>query len=236
MKKLMFFSILFLFITGCGKKENKVEIINLSNKNYLTIDQTDTPSNLSAFNFEREVYSKVDKKLREENLTLNDNARYDFELFINESGKPDKIIIISAPDEKIAKTMADVLSKEKFTPAAKDNQPVKYYFSWSYTAYRNIADKMPQIIGGIEAIQKNLHYPEIAKRAGIEGRVLISLKINEKGDVVETKVVKGIGSGCDEAAADAIKKLKFTPAMNNGVPVKIMIAIPIMFRLAKNSK
>ena len=94
---------------------------------------------------------------------------------------------------------------------------------------------MPQIIGGIEAIQKNLHYPEIAKRAGIEGRVFISIKINEKGDVADIKVLKGIGSGCDEAAVNAIKKLKFTPAMNNGIPVKVMIAIPIVFKLTKGS-
>ncbi len=236
MKKLMLFSLLFLFITGCEKKESKVEIINLSNENYLTTDQADNPSDLLASNFESEVYSKLDNKLNEDKLIVSDNAKCDFQMFINESGKPDKIIIISATDEKIAKIIADILSKEKYNIAKKDNQPAKYYFKWSYSAYRDFAEKMPQIIGGIEAITKNLHYPEIAKKAGIEGRVMVSLKVNEKGNVVEAKVLKGIGSGCDEAAVDVLKKLKFTPAMNNNIPVKVRIVIPIVFKLAKGSK
>ena len=43
-------------------------------------------------------------------------------------------------------------------------------------------DSLPLPIGGMEAIQKNIRYPEIAKRAGIEGTVLILAEIDELGN------------------------------------------------------
>jgi protein TonB len=92
-------------------------------------------------------------------------------------------------------------------------------------------DSIPSPIGGMEAIQKNIRYPEIAKRAGIEGTVLILAEIDELGNVVNTSVREGIGAGCDEAAIDAIKKVKFKPAIRDSMPVKYRITIPIKFKL-----
>ena len=52
---------------------------------------------------------------------------------------------------------------------------------------------MPEPIGGMFAIQEKIKYPEIAKRAGIEGKVIIQAFIDENGNVVQAKVIKGIG-------------------------------------------
>lgn len=89
----------------------------------------------------------------------------------------------------------------------------------------------PEPIGGMAAIAANVKYPEIAKRAGIEGRVFIKAFINENGDVVKTDIFRGIGSGCDEAAANAVMKTKFKPGMQRGKAVKVQVAIPIIFKL-----
>lgn len=97
--------------------------------------------------------------------------------------------------------------------------------------YYTTADKMPEPIGGISAIYKNIVYPEIAKRAGIEGTVNLLAFINDEGSVIDVKIIKGIGAGCDEAAIDAIKKTKFSPGVQVGKAVNVQVLIPIKFKL-----
>ena len=93
-------------------------------------------------------------------------------------------------------------------------------------------EEMPQPIGGIQAIHDLIVYPEIAKRAGIEGKVYILAYLNEEGEVVKTEVIKGIGGGCDEAAEFAVRKTKFSPGRQRGRAVKVKVMIPIIFRLS----
>ena len=90
---------------------------------------------------------------------------------------------------------------------------------------------MPEPIGGIKSIQEKIHYPEIAKRAGIEGKVYVLAFIDENGDVKNVKIIKGIGAGCDEAALDAVKQTKFIPGGQRGKAVKVRVSIPISFKL-----
>jgi protein TonB len=93
-------------------------------------------------------------------------------------------------------------------------------------------DSPPEPIGGFAAIQRNLSYPEIARRAGVEGMVMIYALINTRGEVVQTKVLKSLGNnGCDEAAIEAIKKVKWKPALQRDKPVKVWVSIPVNFKL-----
>ncbi|HMN25589.1 MAG TPA: energy transducer TonB [Ignavibacteriaceae bacterium] len=92
-------------------------------------------------------------------------------------------------------------------------------------------DEMPDPIGGIEAIQSKVIYPKEAKEQGVQGKVYILAFINEKGIVDSTKIIKGIGGGCDEAAMNAIKQIKFKPGRQKGIPMKAQVAIPIIFKL-----
>ncbi|NUQ80088.1 MAG: energy transducer TonB [Bacteroidetes bacterium] len=94
-----------------------------------------------------------------------------------------------------------------------------------------VVEELPEIVGGLAAIQKAIVYPEIAKRAGIEGTVVIRAAINEKGDVIKAVVAKGIGAGCDEAATEAVMKAKFKPGSQRGKPVKVWLTIPVRFKL-----
>ncbi|HKI45734.1 MAG TPA: energy transducer TonB [Balneolales bacterium] len=94
-----------------------------------------------------------------------------------------------------------------------------------------VVERMPQLKGGIEQLQKSVAYPEMARKAGIEGRVYVKFIINEQGNVIDPTVVRGIGGGCDEAALDAVKKAKFVPGMQRGRPVKVWYTIPIVFKL-----
>jgi TonB family protein len=124
--------------------------------------------------------------------------------------------VLATPDGKFQIEMPDFLSGGMF--GSKDE-------------YLIAADEMPEIIGGFFSIQKNIKYPELAKRAGIEGKVYVLALINEEGNVVNARVIKGIGAGCDEAALEAVKGVKFTSARKDGKPVKVQVTIPIAFKL-----
>ena len=93
-------------------------------------------------------------------------------------------------------------------------------------------DEAPEPIGGFAAIQKRLVYPEIARKAGVEGRVTVQAQIDVTGEVVRTKVVQSLGpNGCDEAAINAIRSVKWKPAKQRDRAVKVWIAVPVDFRL-----
>lgn len=96
----------------------------------------------------------------------------------------------------------------------------------------------PEFEGGLAAlgefIRRNIVYPELAKEIGKEGTVYVSFIIDEKGQVESSKILKGIGAGCDEEASRVVNKLpKFKKPGRNGAgkPVKVIFNIPIAFKL-----
>lgn len=97
--------------------------------------------------------------------------------------------------------------------------------------YYKVTDKMPELIGGLIELQKKVVYPLEAKKKGIQGRVVVQFIVDEEGNVIEPKITRGIGGGCDEAALEAITKVEFSPGIKNGVPVKTQYSLPIIFSL-----
>ncbi len=91
-------------------------------------------------------------------------------------------------------------------------------------------EEMPELVGGIKGLQNKIVYPEIAKRVGIEGKVLVQAIVDENGKVISTSTIKGIGAGCDEVAMDAVRNSKFTPGKQRGKNVKVQVTIPIVFK------
>jgi len=59
------------------------------------------------------------------------------------------------------------------------------------------------------------NYPADAKALGIEGKVKASLTLNEKGQVVGVRILERAGHGFDEAATQALRKFRFSPALTN---------------------
>ena len=99
-----------------------------------------------------------------------------------------------------------------------------------------IVDQMPEYPGGTDALLKfitsNIKYPAIAKQNGIEGKVLVQFIIDEKGNVVNLKVIKGIGYGCDEEAVRVCKMMpRWIPGKLKGKPVAVKMVMPFLFKL-----
>ena len=98
-------------------------------------------------------------------------------------------------------------------------------------------DEPPVPIGGYGAIIANLVYPEIARQAGIQGTVVLSVYVSEKGFVEEIVVEQGVAqTGMDEAAIRAVRKVRFKPAKQRDRALGVWIAIPIEFRISSYAR
>lgn len=97
-------------------------------------------------------------------------------------------------------------------------------------------EEMPKPEGGMDEfykfINKNLKYPGQARRLDIEGTVYVVFVVDEKGNMTDIKILKGIGAGCDEEVLRIFQNPpKWQPGKQRGVPVKVRQTIPIKFEL-----
>lgn len=97
--------------------------------------------------------------------------------------------------------------------------------------YFVVVENMPELMGGMESLQECTEYPELAKKAGIEGRVIIQFIVNENGRVENPNVIRGIGGGADEEALRCVKQAEFKPGRQRGEPVRVQYSLPIIFKL-----
>jgi TonB family protein len=74
-------------------------------------------------------------------------------------------------------------------------------------------------------------YTAEAKRKRIEGVVTLLIVVDKKGDVIDAKVVKGLGYGLDENAIIAVKEWKYKPAEKDGEPVAVKMEVTVDYFL-----
>ncbi|MEO0098662.1 MAG: energy transducer TonB [candidate division WOR-3 bacterium] len=75
-------------------------------------------------------------------------------------------------------------------------------------------------------------YPERARQAGIEGQVVVKVLLDIDGSVMEVELLKSSGNeALDEAALNAARQAKFTPAKQREIPVRVWVSIPFNFSL-----
>lgn len=73
-------------------------------------------------------------------------------------------------------------------------------------------------------------YSQAARRRGVEATVDVSAELNAGGEVERTEIVRWAGFDLDEAAASAVKKMQFRPALRDGKPLAIRILLRYNFR------
>jgi protein TonB len=92
-------------------------------------------------------------------------------------------------------------------------------------------EEMPELVGGQKWLYEQIRYPELARKAGIEGRVVVQFVVNPEGEPEDLKILRGIGGGCNEEAMRVIREANFKPGRQRGVPVPVQMALTIVFRL-----
>jgi protein TonB len=90
---------------------------------------------------------------------------------------------------------------------------------------------MPEVIGGYEQIVKDVVYPELARKAGITGVVVVQVLITEDGKPQDPRILRSASEILDNAAVAAILKQTFKPGRQRGRAVRVQMSIPVTFRL-----
>ncbi|WP_343635687.1 energy transducer TonB [Fluviicola sp.] len=101
-----------------------------------------------------------------------------------------------------------------------------------------VVDEPAVFPGGNEGMTKyiktNLHYPQSAKKEGIEGECYVEFVVSNSGYVSWVKIRKGI-TDCPECEMEAVRVVKnmprWTPGKIAGKPVNSMFVLPIIFDL-----
>jgi len=79
--------------------------------------------------------------------------------------------------------------------------------------------------------QAKADFPEIARRSGLEGTVVVGALVGPDGTVREAVVIQGVHPILDRAAVDAALRCRFEPARQREIKVRAWVAIPFRFRL-----
>lgn len=108
-----------------------------------------------------------------------------------------------------------------------DEQPVPF----------NLLEDKPQFNGQganefAKWVSENLVYPESAKSAGIQGRVMVSFIVNAKGKVTDVKVLKGADESLDAEALRVVSQSPdWTPGKKDGKNVPVTYTFPVIFTM-----
>lgn len=148
----------------------------------------------------------------------------------------------------------------KWHPAVQNGQPIREQFTVpiSFTLFANNVKKAPVVKpapqpendnevftaveqsasfpGGIEAFYhylfSNIRYPEEARTRNVQGKVFLTFIVERDGSISNIKVLRGIGSGCDEEAIRVLGNMpKWNPGLQNGYAIRQQYTVPISFSL-----
>jgi len=102
-----------------------------------------------------------------------------------------------------------------------------------------VIDQGPMRVGGDIQEPERIHYvnpvyPELARRARMEGIVILQAVIDKQGNVTDVQMLRGLGLGLDVAASDAVQQWKYTPTFYNGRPVEVILTVTVQFELIQN--
>ena len=100
----------------------------------------------------------------------------------------------------------------------------------------DVVEEMPQYPGGPQALFKflgeNVHYPEEAERAGIQGRVIATFIVEKDGSISQPTVVKSVDPLLDAEAIRVISAMpNWKPGKQNGKVVRVKYTVPLSFNL-----
>ena len=148
-----------------------------------------------------------------------------------------QIVILEIPDEEeiieevevnldIEITEATVIEEIVFEePVVEETVEEVFTFVEEYPSYE----------GGdtafIKFLQKNLLYPDKARRMGLEGRVFVQFVVEKDGSLSNVIVLKGMSGGFNEEAVRIMQTSpKWLAGKQRGRSVRVQMVVPITFK------
>jgi len=99
-----------------------------------------------------------------------------------------------------------------------------------------IVEEQPEFPGGIDSLKNfistNLQYPQQAREKGIQGRVFVNFVIDDKGNIINIKILSGVDPLLDAEAIRIVQSMpKWKPGKQRGKPVYVSFNLPITFKI-----
>ncbi len=99
-----------------------------------------------------------------------------------------------------------------------------------------VVEEMPSFPGGdqelLRFMAENTKYPALARENGLQGIVLVTFVVDERGKIDKVQVLRGIGGGCDEEAIRVMQAMpRWKPGKYRGMPVRVQFNLPFRFTI-----
>ena len=101
--------------------------------------------------------------------------------------------------------------------------------------YQQFEVDKPPVAVNLGQVKSSMRYPEIAKSSGIEGKVTVKVLVGPDGSVVQVGGYSGPDVFRDEVSSK-VMSLQFTPALQQGQPVRCWVSVPFSFKLSGKFK
>ena len=130
--------------------------------------------------------------------------------------EPDEIPVDFVPEDVVFDDVDIVFNIPEAPPAPELDGPIR--------VGGNV--QKPELLHQVRPL-----YTEIARRARIEGSVILEATIDQQGLVRDVKVLKGLPMGLTEEAVKAVKQWRYSVSTLNGKPVDVLFALTVHFKL-----
>lgn len=144
-------------------------------------------------------------------------------------------VIIPPKPEVIPRPPVNVIPAREDDPDAVDTIPELLPIETPFDRWRGLppADEgfIPSSTRPVLRHHVKAAYPEIARRAGLEGTVVVQVLVGARGVVERAEVIQGVHPLLDQAAVAAASRCQFSPGKQRGIAVPVWVAVPYRFRL-----
>lgn len=242
MKTKLIFILFIFFFTGLTAQQNEKKRLQKADESgFIEVDKA--PELISQLKL---VYPQLAKLSSIQGTVF-------LKLLIDKKGKVEKAKIEQVVKEIIDNTAKEIIDNAaleavqdaKFSPALVDNKPVKVWvvlpivfkldpnqelFSSKQGEDPGINDsiaveKLPEMIEVETPI-----YPEEAKKNGVGGKVYVKVLVDKEGNAKKAIIIKSENEIFNQPSIDAAMKSKFTPALQNNLPIAVWIVLPYKFK------
>ena len=172
------------------------------------------------------------------------------QVVVETDGRASGLTIARSPDSRLDAAALDAIATVRFVPGRHRGQPVRVQTALPVrfaAPSPPIVETPPLLVDGLEGLQRRVVYPRAARRAGVEGAVMVWLTVEPDGrpsnvrvSAEGTRIVcRNVAStSCSEgrsalvkAALQAVEGSRFEPATREGEPVDVEYALPVRFVL-----
>jgi len=161
-------------------------------------------------------------------------------VLVSETGDVDSVEVLSG-DPILAKAAVAAATKWKFKPFIKNGKPVQVFakvpFDFAFSGNVSDSPQVPKrvrvssgVSSGLLIHKVNPVYPDEARRARIQGTIILQAQISTEGKIVNLSLISGPPE-LAPAAIGAVQQWRYRPYLLQGEPVEVDTQIQVNFQL-----